>query len=136
MKKLLFALLLGTLFLSACDNDDDNAEPTNEVSVIIQQPAANAVFSTNDAMVHVHVDAGATVELHNVSIEIYEAGDETQKVYEASGHGSGTAPYAHHADVDMANFSSGDYTIRVTACGAHMCMGDNKAIESNTFTVQ
>ncbi len=134
--KALALAVLGVALLPAC-NDDEPLE--NVLTVEIESPAKNAVISmSQEDHVHVHVNIQATLDLHNITMQIHPLDDHDNIIWKVDSHGDGNAPFTHEEDLSFADYAfqpDTDYVIEVEACGNHQCEGTNKLERANVFTI-
>lgn len=131
MKNFLF--LLGALFLlglTACDKEEDDHDHAH-VNINILSPTANQAVERADSVV-VQIDLSTEDELHDVDIELKQAGQDVppfpQSIHEHSGS------YNFNQVVDLSSYPSGTvFELHVHACEDHDCT--ELAEEEITFTI-
>lgn len=130
MKNLFFLLsALILLGLAACDKKDEHDHA--HVNINILSPAANEVVSRPDSVV-VRIDLSTEGELHDVDIELKQAGRDVppfpQEIHEHS------SSYNFSQVVNLSNYPSGSiFELHVHACEDHDCT--ELAEQEITFTI-
>ena len=116
----LFAfVLLGTVFTSCGDDDDDT---TNQITITIEEPTPGETIAlANCADVHVHVDIVASVENHEIEVILHPEGDVNTKIIDYSEH-EHDSPIVFEQEVDLCMFPAGTcFHLEVEACIDHDC---------------
>lgn len=125
IKWIFYLLVLGLLFV-ACDDDDDDEVTENQITITILEPADNEVISDcSDA--HVHIEISASMENHEIEIEMHPEGDVDDKIIEYDEHNH-DKEIDWEQDFDLCAYDSGTcFHLEVAACKDHDCEEKERA---------
>lgn len=134
--KFLYLFILCPLVFGmiGCD-DDDNDEPTNTITITIDEPMdGEKIPVANCSDVHVHVDIVASIENHEVEIVLHPEGDVDTKIIDFDMH-EHDKEITFTQDVDLCSYAAGDcFHLEVEACIDHDC--EEKATADVEFCLE
>jgi hypothetical protein len=126
-------LVLGALFITACDNDDEDSHGNNEITINILEPGPDEVIA-NAADAHIHIEVEASEENHNVEIVLHPEGDLDDKIIDFDKH-EHDQKIVFEQDVDLSGYPSGtEFHLEVEACKDHDC--EEKEFADVEFSIQ
>lgn len=130
----LLVFALGALFLTSCDNDDDDdMHGDNEITINILEPGPGEVI-TDASDVHIHIEVEATDENHELEIVLHPEGDIDDKIIDFDQH-SHDAKIIFEQDIDLSAYPSGtEFHLEVEACADHDC--EEKEFADVEFSIQ
>lgn len=132
-KFLYLFLAVGVLF-AGC-KDDEGDDPTNTVAITIDEPMdGENIAMANCGDVHIHIDFVASVENHEVEVELHPEGDVNDKIIEYSEHAHDKT-VEFFQEVDLCSYPAGTcFHLEVAACIDHDC--EEKSTAEVEFCLQ
>lgn len=122
---LFYLLILGLLFI-ACDDDDENDAMENEITINILEPADGETIS-DCADVHIHIEVTASMENHEIEVELHPEDDVDDKIIAYDEHNHDEV-IDWEQDVNLCSYASGTcFHLEVAACKDHDCEEKERA---------
>jgi hypothetical protein len=133
---LLLLFAFGALTFTACNDDDDDVEPTpavNEITIRFLEPTADEVIA-DASDVHIHIEIEATDENHEVEIVLHPDGDLDDKIIDFDKHEHDQL-ITFEQDIDLSAYPSGTkFHLEVEAYKDHD--GEEKEKADIEFSIQ
>ena len=122
MKKFLIPVLAVAVFgFVGCEEDDHDHGDTT-ATIVFDEPMNDEVIplaSAND--VHIHIEFTFDPEGHEIEVELYPEGDESNKIIDYDEHNH-SAAITFMQDVDLSSFAAGtEFHLEAKACLDHDC---------------
>lgn len=112
-----------SIFVVSCDDEmPPEEEPTNAITITIEEPTpAEVIDSADCAEVHVHIDIAASIENHEVEIVLHPEGDVDDKIIDYDEHAHDKV-ITFEQEIDLCSYPSGTcFHLEVAACVDHDC---------------
>lgn len=114
----LIAFVAFGLFTASC-GDDDGAD-ANTITITIDEPLDGETI-TDCADVHIHIDIDASIENHEVEVELHPEGDTGDLIIEWDMHAHDMEVHFEQ-EVNLCDYAAGTcFHLEVLACEDHDC---------------
>ncbi|HKK87520.1 MAG TPA: hypothetical protein VJ917_01640 [Saprospiraceae bacterium] len=114
-----YLLILGLLFVACDDDDDDDDVMENEITINILEPTEGETIALADcAEVHLHIEFTATVEMHEIEIELHPEDDVDDVIFEYDEHNH-DLQIDFEQDVNLCDYAGQCFHLEVASYKDH-----------------